>query len=108
MRLVREGEPVRVRRYEVGAGGELTPSTDYADLAWVSTLCDGDGGVRRRDACAALAAQFPFDRAAVEVDLPWDAWGGDVLDAAKLCDVRTGLKAALLGPSSCASSGTRL
>ena len=80
---------------------------DYADLAWVSTLCDGDGGVRRRDACAALAAQFPFDRAAVEVDLPWDAWGGDVLDAAKLCDVRTGLKAALLGPSSCAS-GTRL
>ena len=28
---------------------------------------------------------------------------GDVLDAAKLCDVRTGLKAALLGPSSCAS-----
>ena len=84
------------------------PPLDYADLAWVSTLCDGDGGVRRRDACAALAAQFPFDRAAVEVDLPWDAWGGDVLDAAKLCDVRTGLKAALLGPSSCASSGTRL
>jgi hypothetical protein len=79
------------------------PPLDYADLAWVSTLCDGDGGVRRRDACAALAAQFPFDRAAVEVDLPWDAWGGDVLDAAKLCDVRTGLKAALLGPSSCAS-----
>jgi len=75
------------------------PPLDYADLAWVSTLCDGDGGVRRRDACAALAAQFPFDRAAVEVDLPWDAWGGDVLDAAKLCDVRTGLKAALLGPS---------
>ena len=35
MRLVREGEPVRVRRYEVGAGGELTPSTDYADLAWL-------------------------------------------------------------------------
>ena len=56
-----------------------------------------------RAICAALAAQFPFDRAAVEVDLPWDAWGGDVLDAAKLCDVRTGLKAALLGPSSCAS-----
>ena len=84
------------------------PPLDYADLAWVSTLCDGDGGVRRRDACAALAAQFPFDRAAVEVDLPWDAWGGDVLDAAKLCDVRTGLKAALLGPSSCSSSGTRL
>ena len=84
------------------------PPLDYADLAWVSTLCDGEGGVRRRDACAALAAQFPFDRAAVEVDLPWDAWGGDVLDAAKLCDVRTGLKAALLGPSSCASSGTRL
>ena len=55
-------------------------------------------GLGRRDACAALAAQFPFDRAAVEVDLPWDAWGGDVLDAAKLCDVRTGLKAALLGP----------
>ena len=75
------------------------PPLDYADLAWVSTLCDGDGGVRRRDACAALAAQFPFDRAAVEVDLPWGAWGGDVLDAAKLCDVRTGLKAALLGPS---------
>ena len=75
------------------------PPLDYADLAWVSTLCDGDGGVRRRDACAALAAQFPFDRAAVEVDLPWDAWGGDVLDAAKLCDVRTGLKAALFGPS---------
>ena len=74
------------------------PPLDYADLAWVSTLCDGDGGVRRRDACAALAAQFPFDRAAVEVDLPWDAWGGDVLDAAKLCDVRMGLKAALLGP----------
>ena len=48
------------------------PPLDYADLAWVSTLCDGDGGVRRRDACAALAAQFPFDRAAVEVDLPWD------------------------------------
>ena len=42
-------------------------------------------------------------RAAVEVDLPWDAWGGDVLDAAKLCDVRTGLKAALLGPSSCSA-----
>ena len=84
------------------------PPLDYADLAWVSTLCDREGGVRRRDACAALAAQFPFDRAAVEVDLPWDAWGGDVLDAAKLCDVRTGLKAALLGPSSCASSGTRL
>jgi hypothetical protein len=84
------------------------PPLDYADLAWVSTLCDGDGGVRRRDACAALAAQFPFDRAAVEVDLPWDAWGGDVLDAAKLCDVRTGLKAALLGPSSCSSSGTRV
>ena len=79
------------------------PPLDYADLAWVSTLCDGDGGVRRRDACAALAAQFPFDRAAVEVDLPWDAWGGDVLDAAKLCDVRTGLKAALLGPSSCSA-----
>ena len=75
------------------------PPLDYADLAWVSTLCDGEGSVRRRDACAALAAQFPFDRAAVEVDLPWDAWGGDVLDAAKLCDVRTGLKAALLGPS---------
>ena len=84
------------------------PPLDYADLAWVSTLCDGDGGVRRRDACAALAAQFPFDRAAVEVDVPWDAWGGDVLDAAKLCDVRTGLKAALLGPSSCSSSGTRV
>ena len=79
------------------------PPLDYADLAWVSTLCNSEGGVRRRDACAALAAQFPFDRAAVEVDLPWDAWGGDVLDAAKLCDVRTGLKAALLGPSSCAS-----
>ncbi len=77
------------------------PPLDYADLAWVSTLCNSEGGVRRRDACAALAAQFPFDRAAVEVDLPWDAWGGDVLDAAKLCDVRTGLKAALLGPSSC-------
>jgi len=84
------------------------PPLDYADLAWVSTLCNSEGGVRRRDACAALAAQFPFDRAAVEVDLPWDAWGGDVLDAAKLCDVRTGLKAALLGPSSCSSSGTRL
>ena len=28
------------------------PPLDYADLAWVSTLCDGDGGVRRRDACA--------------------------------------------------------
>jgi hypothetical protein len=77
------------------------PPLDYADLAWVSTLCNSEGGVRRRDACAALAAQFPFDRAAVEDDLPWDAWGGDVLDAAKLCDVRTGLKAALLGPSSC-------
>ena len=74
------------------------PPLDYADLAWVSTLCNSEGGVRRRDACAALAAQFPFDRAAVEDDLPWDAWGGDVLDAAKLCDVRTGLKAALLGP----------
>ena len=84
------------------------PPLDYADLAWVSTLCNSEGGVRRRDACAALAAQFPFDRVAVEVDLPWNAWGGDVLDAAKLCDVRTGLKAALLGPSSCASSGTRL
>ena len=79
------------------------PPLDYADLAWVSTLCNSEGGVRRRDACAALAAQFPFDRAAVEVDLPWDAWGGDVLDAAKLCDVRTGLKAALLGPSSCSA-----
>ena len=79
------------------------PPLDYADLAWVSTLCNSEGGVRRRDACAALAAQFPFDRAAVEDDLPWDAWGGDVLDAAKLCDVRTGLKAALLGPSSCSA-----
>ena len=63
--------------------------------------------MRRRDACAALAAQFPFDRAAVEVDLPWDAWGGYFLDAAQICAVRTGLKAALFGPSSCAS-GTRL
>lgn len=73
------------------------PPLDYADLAWVSTLSDANG-VRRRDACAALAAQFPFDRAAVEDDLPWDSWGGEVLDAAKLCDVRTGIRAALLGP----------
>jgi hypothetical protein len=73
------------------------PPLDYADLAWVSTLSDGNG-VRRRDACAALAAQFPFDRAAVDDDLPWDSWGGEVLDAAKLCDVRTGIRAALLGP----------
>ena len=47
----------------------------------------------------ALAAQYPFDKAAVEAHLPWANWANDDgdLDAAKLADGDTGLKATVLG-----------
>jgi lipopolysaccharide export LptBFGC system permease protein LptF len=40
-RLVREGDPVRVRRYEPDGRGTLVPSTDYAQQAWLRLQASG-------------------------------------------------------------------
>ena len=77
------------------------PPLEYADLAWTNILVSGpDGAVKKRDVVNALAAQYPFEHASVERELPWARWEHDdrpgCLDAEKLCHPHTGLKATVL------------
>ena len=74
------------------------PPLEFAPAQWVAVLARGDV-VKRADVVNALAAQYPFDKAAVEAHLPWATWANDDgdLDAAKLADGDTGLKATVLG-----------
>ena len=81
----------------------VMPPLEFADLAWAGVLAtQPDGVVQKRDVANALAAQYPFDKAQVEAALPWDTWTldpdhPDELDAARLCDPNTGIKATVLG-----------
>lgn len=86
------------------------PPLEFAAAAWAEVLADDCGALRRRDVVTALAAQYPFDAAHVEADLPWHAWeraGGDGLDAAKLCHPDTGLAATMFARTGAKPSSWR-